>query len=337
MKRISIEASDRIKSLLSEGFSYSEVALKVMVSKTTVSRIAKENSLNDANKHTGRPAAITTRHKRSLSFNFKHGRLITLKDGVQMINNACNKTVSKVTIMKYLRASGLQSRVRPLKPRLLSAHKKNRLNFASIFLSAPDSFWDTVIFTDESKINMYGPDGYRKVWRLPGPPSDNHHFRQTVKFGGGSVMVWGAITSHGVGELLFIDGRMNAEMFLNILKLGLKRTAEMHGLNWSNLVFQQDNDPKHTAKLTQRWINDHISSVLSWPSCSPDLNPIEHVWNDVKSRIYTHPKAQNLDELRALIKNEWYKTDPQYIKNLYRSMNRRIKAIIDAKGGHTKY
>jgi len=70
------------------------------------------------------------------------------------------------------------------------------------------------------------PDGPYKVYRVPGSPAKSHHVRNTVKFGGGSVMVWGAITSRGVGKLLFIEGKMNSEMFCDILNTGLFQTLE---------------------------------------------------------------------------------------------------------------
>ncbi|KAI4293496.1 hypothetical protein PAPHI01_2770, partial [Pancytospora philotis] len=77
-------------------------------------------------------------------------------------------------------------------------------------LGAPEHFWEAVVFSDECKFNVHGPDGPRTMWRLPGTPSRPEHFQQTVPFGGGSVMVWGAITSRGVGELVVIPTTMTA-------------------------------------------------------------------------------------------------------------------------------
>ncbi|KAH8288665.1 hypothetical protein KR054_007468, partial [Drosophila jambulina] len=71
--------------------------------------------------------------------------------------------------------------------------------------------------------------------------------KATVKHGGGSVLVWGCMSARGVGNLIFIDGIMNAEMYLNILKENLHSSATKMGLERDNFIFQQDNDPKHTA------------------------------------------------------------------------------------------
>ena len=79
-------------------------------------------------------------------------------------------------------------------------------------------------------------------------------------------------------------------------------------------------------------------NVLEWPSNSPHMNPIEHVWNDVNMRVRkNHPQAKNILELRSQVEEKWYKTSPEYIKGLFESMPRRIKALLDARGRNTKY
>ena len=70
----------------------------------------------------------------------------------------------------------------------------------------------------------------------------------TVKFGGGSVMMWGCITQQRVGFATKIDGRMDGDLYLQILKDELQQTLEYYGLHSSDIIFQQNNDPKHTCK-----------------------------------------------------------------------------------------
>jgi hypothetical protein len=96
------------------------------------------------------------------------------------------------------------------------------------------------------------------------------HISPQVKFGGGSVMVWGSITYSGVEALIFIESRMNSEMFINILRSGLALTLEMHALNFDDVILQQDNDPKHTSIQTRRYLEASNIRVLPWPSCSSD-------------------------------------------------------------------
>jgi len=131
---------------------------------------------------------------------------------------------------------------------------------------------------------------------------------------------------------------MNAEMFVSILESGLASTLEMHNLSLDDVYLQMDNDPKHTSKLAQEWLERTNVDCLQWPSCSPDMNPIEHVWNHVDMRIRARSQQpRNMAELRIAIEEEWYSTPVEYIQNLYDSMQRRVDALYKAKGSFTKY
>lgn len=204
-----------------------------------------------------------------------------------------------------------------------------------------ERLWRNVIFTDESKFNLYGPDGTKRCWRRPGSLLRDHHVRKVVKFGGGSVMVWGAITYRGVGKLIFIDQKMDSELYVSILRSGLRATIEMHGFNLADVIFQQDNDPKHVSAYTKTFLRRLLDAgmrLLRWPSCSPDMNIIEHVWDDVDRRVrLALPEKTTIANLKAVIEREWYATDPAYIRSLYDSIPRRIDALFRAKGGYTKY
>lgn len=327
-----------IRSLRAKGCSLREITAKTGVPKSTVARFLDSDGATPSTKPAGRPRLLSEKTKRAVVRRFEAGNLKTSTDGRKYLMENTNLIVSNRTIIRALSGSGLCSYVRPLKPRLEKIHKINRYRWARAMKPLDQDFWDNVIFTDESKYNLYGPDGNKRVWRRSGSPSLDHHFRQVVKFGGGNVKVWGAITSRGVGKLTILDGNMDANMFIDILGTGLAWTLDKRNFNIDGVYLQMDNDPKHTSSATKEWLMSHNIACLNWPSCSPDMNIIEHVWNDVNVRLRDRdPQPRNMGELRVAIDEEWYKTDPLYIRKLYDSIPTRVMALFGVKGGFTKY
>lgn len=95
-------------------------------------------------------------------------------------------------------------------------------------------------------------------------------------------------------------------------------------------------DPKHSSKVVKEWFNKERVEVLSWPAQSPDLNPIENLWNDVKVKI-GGKNFKNADELWEGIKKEWNSIPVSRCRTLVESMSRRCDATIKSCGQSTKY
>ncbi|GFX72274.1 transposable element Tcb2 transposase [Trichonephila clavipes] len=97
----------------------------------------------------------------------------------------------------------------------------------------------------------------------------------TLKHGGGNVMVWGCVAHNGAGKS-FIDNKMNALAYIDVLRRNLLDSAKKLIME-NTFMFQQDNDPKHTAIVTKTWLLYHAPMRLETPPQSPDLNPIENL------------------------------------------------------------
>lgn len=110
------------------------------------------------------------------------------------------------------------------------------------------------------------------------------NLRPTVKFGGGCQMVWGCISASGVGNLVFIDEKMNKWGYLNILKNNVKQSAEKMGI-LNTFKFYADNDPKHTSYVAKSWLLYNCPKVIQTPPQSPDINVIEHVWHELDKKV----------------------------------------------------
>ena len=131
---------------------------------------------------------------------------------------------------------------------------------------------------------------------------------------------------------------MDQELIKTILESDLEETARFYGLDKEEIIFQHDRDPKHTARSVKKWLDDNNWEVLPWPAQSPDLNPIENLWYQVKCALARYPtQARSCAELWDRFQLEWNQVTTEQCLNLISSMPRRLQAVIDAKGGPTKY
>lgn len=127
---------------------------------------------------------------------------------------------------------------------------------------------------------------------------------------------------------------MNAEMYRDILESHM--LPHFRSNMPENSLFQHDNDPKHTSRLVRSYLEEANIDVLEWPPQSPDLNPIENLW-DLVDREIRKRKHSNCAQLMDHIRSEWEQIPSNVLESLIDSMPRRLRAVVSNKGFATKY
>lgn len=209
--------------------------------------------------------------------------------------------------------------------------------------------WDHVLFTDECKVMVDSNDKRQHVNRSRGECFRDCCLREVDRWGRGSTMIWGGISFHGKTDLVFLDqgvgrggrrGRRGAGRGLTarryideVIDPVVLPFVQQH----AGMILQHDNARIHIARATQQHLrNNNINVLDQWPALSADLNPKEHLWDYLKSKIrYMH--LDNVGELRDALSREWRQIPLRLIQRLVRSMKRRCRAVIVANGGHTRY
>lgn len=336
-KELSEDLRKKVVEKHRDGQSYAAIARSLNVPKSTVaSLIRKWKSYGTTVnlRRMGRPSKITVKGKRKLLREARANPSVTLEDLKKSLHGA-GTNVHKSTISRCLHKEGLYGRVAKKKPYLKKQHLRARLQYAKKHLKDTSAMWQSVIWSDETKIELFGLNTKKYVWRKANTADEPHHTIPTVKHGGGNIMLWGCFSSSGPGELVRVKGTMNSAKYIDILEENLFKSAKRLNLG-RKFTFQQDNDPKHTARVTQEWFRKKRVKVLDWPSQSPDLNPIENLWRDLKIAVHRRSPS-NLTQLELYCKEEWAKLSKDHCAKLVAGYPKRLEAVIAAKGAATKY
>ena len=328
---------ERVLQCLKDGRTQAQVARDFKIPRQLVSFWNKkklETGTLKTSPRTGRPKVTTERQDRMISMMSKADPKRTASDINKNLAEYHNLKIHTSTVKRRLAEAGLHGR-RPSKKPLISAkNRKARLAFALAHQHWTQEDWSKVLWSDESKFNLFSSDGIKYVRRPVNRRNDVRYQVPTIKHGGGSVMVWGCFSNKGVGPLVRIDGIIDQLVYREILKNHMLPFAhEELSRSW---IFQQDNDPKHRSKLLQEYFKKAKIKVLEWPSQNPDLNPIEHLWEELDRRARTQ-NYSNLMTFFKVLQEEWNEIPKNRIKNLVASMPRRCQAVIQSKGFATKY
>ena len=261
------------------------------------------------------------------------------------IANAASPRISTSTIRNVLRRKGYHCRVAKKLPYLTQAHKKARLAWAQICKAFTVRNWQKKIWSDECYVYLGDNRGRIFVTRRPG-----EEFRAdccVAKFTQSSVrvMVWACIMKGRKGLLIVLEypggqgGGMNSARYQQqVLDGALKDFYHQVSKEESRVEFQQDGVASHRSKSTMMWFHQNQIPLFYHPSHSPDLSPIEPVWLELKKRLRALTRLPTtVPQLIQAVKDIWEELPISDIDKHIDTMDRRVKAVFMAKGGHTPF
>lgn len=307
----------------------------------TIKRL-KETGSPHPSTRIGPMTNFSERDERTLITVVKNNRHEPLDAISHQFKDITGKSICKNTARKILSKHEIHSYYITKKPLLTPLNAAIRMNWCNYHKNMDLRDWKLVTFSDESRFALFNPDGGERLWRKPSEKYDKDCIGPTLQMGGGSVMFWGVISFWGVGPLVPVTNSMNSDEYVEVLAkhyvpwiqgLMVKRTS--HG---PPLKFQQDNCSIHKSGFSKWWMNTHNFDVMDWPSRSPDLNPIENLWDILDRRVRKRAVLpKNLKELETAVLEEWQDIPLTILHHLYESMDRRINGCLNSDGYHTKY
>ena len=246
--------------------------------------------------------------------------------------------ISTRTARRRAHELGFNNRVACKKPFLKEHHQRLWLQFARAHKNWTVEDWKKVLWTDESSFEIGKFSRQVVFWRKKEEKYKKKCLVPTFKSGQTSTMVWGAFFGHTRAPLAVVPpGQQSAKNLIdNIYDKELIPFLEEADPD-HKLTLMEDNAPVHTAQLSREYLSDYDIKKMDWLAQSLDLNPIENVWKVLKSNVQELYQPRSVKEMHEALNQAWADFPDEILNHLIDSMPRRMEAVIEAKGGPTRW
>lgn len=305
--------------------SLSKIAKELKIPRSSVQYIIKPKLKNG--KKNGRRPKTNERGlrkiRRDVIFSIKRNEKVTAMSLLK--KNKMN--ISLKTMQRNLKRISASWEAVKKKIILTDFHKQQRVRICKEWLQKRINF-SSIIFTDESKFNLDGPDNLCS-WSY----GKNKIQRNLRSMNGGGVMVLGALCCDGTLYLEFVEDKLNSTSYVEMLER--KIIPSLKNKYRNGFIYQQDGAPCHTSNYSKEFFHKNNITLLTWPSKSPDLNLIEHVWSIFGQHIYDGTQIYNRNQLKNRILAAMVHYQKNYAKNVsvwFENYFQRVMNVIEKNG-----
>jgi transposase len=289
----------------------------------------------------GCPKKLTVKNLEDLKHSVlkdRASRLEPLSQITEKVSTSCSNSVSKTTVRRALKSMKIKCCPAVVKPFISEANAIKRVEWCKEKLDLMVSDWEKVCWSDECSIEVRGT-GTRHIMirRLENERFHPHCIAPSFKSGRQSIMMWGCFQGNTLGPLVLCpNGKMNANDYCELLE---KKFLPFWSTLRNDSVFMEDGAPIHKAKYTRTWCENNGINSMKWPAQSPDLNPIENVWQQLKLALEKREvRPKNKEELLKAVQDEWEALKTKNcLGKLVKSMPKRIKEVIKSGGMPINY
>ncbi|GFW32236.1 transposable element Tcb2 transposase [Trichonephila clavipes] len=327
----------RIIGKLEEGRSGTSVAAEFGIAHSIVSRLWRQFQTTGTairGFSSGRPRGTTPADDRYIVLQARRNRRQTAGKIARHTTQATGRPISRFTVARRLHGGGLFAR-RPVRcVPLTPAHRRRRSLWCREHRNWRDNEWGRVLFTDESRFSLSSDSHRILIWRERGSRNHPSNIIERDRYGGRDVLVWGGIMLGSRTDLHIFDaGSVNGTRYCNEILLPYVRL--FRGTVGLQFLFMDDNAPCHHTVAAEQLLESEDIERMDRPARSPDLNPIEHLWDFLGRRLSarTLPPV-SIRELQLALQDEWAAMPQQLIDTLILSMGRCCETCLAIRGDH---
>ncbi|GFU58156.1 transposable element Tcb2 transposase [Trichonephila clavipes] len=235
------------------------------------------------------------------------------------------------------RRGGLYARRPVVCVPLTRQHRTARLQWCREHHNWTEQDWACVLFSDESRFSLSSDCRRQLIWRESGTAYRPENIQEKDRYPTCSIMVWAGIMINGRTRLHVVaNGTMTGQRYID--EVLLPHVRLFRSAVGDKFVFMDVNTTCHRTLAVQDCLDSEGIQRLVWPARSPDLNPIENVWDALGRQVAgrNYPPTNKNTLIRALTE-EWDKLPQQLLDNVVQSMVRRVECCITLHGGHIPY